>query len=40
MASICNDERVAYGVMSGQERITLNLSEGVDENNVARYSLV
>jgi glycogen debranching enzyme len=26
MASICNDERVAFGVMSGHDRKTLRLS--------------
>ena len=28
MASICNDERGAFGVMSGHERKTLRLSAG------------
>ena len=28
MASICNDERAPFGVMSGHERKTLSLSDG------------
>jgi hypothetical protein len=32
MASICNDERVAFGVMSGHERKTLRLSGFVRMN--------
>jgi len=33
MASICNDEQASYGVMSGHDRKTLSLSEGVNEFN-------
>ena len=40
MASICNDERGSFGVMSGHERKTLRLSEGVDENITSRYALI
>jgi hypothetical protein len=29
MASICNDERASFGVMSGHDRKTLNLSGGL-----------
>jgi hypothetical protein len=36
MASICNDEQAACGVMSGHDRKTLSLSEGVDETNRMR----
>jgi hypothetical protein len=39
MASIRNDERALFGVLSGHERKTLSLSEGVDENNMPRYAL-